>query len=237
MNIVDRYLGTVEKLGLPKYGWKTLKTAFTSPKRDIRMSFTGGFAKHAFAIFHADVPFTILVSDEVRDVLTTKSEKTFIERANFHKERAAIIKEEKTAVAYPVMIQPVITEQITEDPIVKNGGKIIAQEAFVEKVIQQTEDPVIKKRLEQKAKLKKLFDNHRWDGVGFAGEGETGTFMDYLFYFGPSRYGNWYFKINEVSCSRKRNQPTLEQVKEAAFESLWTILMKRQEEKTQQVAV
>jgi hypothetical protein len=224
-NVVDRYLDTVNRLGLPKFGWIAHKSKFKSEARDIPTSFTGGFAKNIFLLRHDDVPFVIAVSDEVREVLTACNESTFNDKAANHRKRAeseAPSKKTAKAVAVPATIA---------NPTPVNDEDKVAQT-----LIDAENDERLQKLREKKEALKEKFDSFRWSDVGFAGEAQTGTIGHFTFYFGPSSDdGRWFYKINDVSCSRKKNRNTLEEVKADAFESFWKIVLAREQKENANV--
>jgi hypothetical protein len=235
MNSVDRYLEIVTKLGLPKFGWKLMTTKVESSKRDIRTSFTGGFAKVAFAIHHTDVPFVVIVSDDVRDVLTTKNEDKFNIRATYHRSRSDADSRKPKQLALP--FEEDFVEITPDTPLEANAIpaeiKVYSDDKVANKLIARFENPdpdeVRAQELrEKKAALKDNFDNFKWTNIGF-GEAQEGTIGNYTFYFGPSKTeGKFFYKINGVRCRDSENRNTLDEVKDKAFESFWLVLLAKE---------
>ena len=215
-NVVDRYLQVMSEVDLPQFGWKCLESKFTSDKRNIRVSLTGGFAKVAFGVWHEDVEFTMLVSDEVRDVITQQSEAAFSERADYHRARNEV----KAKSAVPVVSESFAAEAKALAPENKNFiSKILADEQYAP----------------QKKIAKEKFNQVRWESLGF-NEALEGEFAGYTFYFGPSRHeGQFFFKINGVGCSPRENRQSLEAAKEAGFEQWWQIVLAKERAKTKEI--
>lgn len=215
-NTVDRYLSVMSDVDLPQFGWKCLETKFTSDKRNIRVSLTGGFAKVAFGVWHEDVEFTMLVSDEVRDVITQQSEDAFVERAGYHRARNEV----KHKPATPVVSEAFAAEAKALNPETKTFiAKVLADEQY----------------LAQKKVAKERFNNNRWESLGF-NEAFESDFAGYTFYVGPSRHeGQFFFKINGVGCSPRENRRSIEAAKEAAFEQWWQIVLAKERAKNKEV--
>lgn len=215
-NTVDRYLNVMTEVDLPQFGWKCLETKFVSDKRNIRVSLTGGFAKVAFGVWHEDVEFTMLVSDEVRDVITQQTENAFVERANYHRARNEV----KQKPAPVVVSEAFAAEAKALSPENKTFiNKFLADEQFSE----------------QKKMAKEKFDKNRWESLGF-NEAFEGDFAGCTFYVGPSRHeGQFFFKINGVGCSPRENRHSIEAAKEAAFEQWWQIVLAKERAKNKEV--
>jgi hypothetical protein len=231
MNSVDRYLEVITKLGLPRFGWKLMTTKVESNKRDIRTSFTGGFAKVAFAIHHNDVPFVVIVSDDVRDVLTTKNEDKFNIRATYHRTRSDADSRKPKQLALPVDDIDILPEFPLEADAIPAEVKVYSDDKVANKLIAKFDDPETlraEKIRQDKIATKINFDNHKWSTIGF-GEAQEGTIGNYTFYFGPSRIeGKFFYKINGVRCRDSENRNTLDEVKDKAFESFWLVLLAKE---------
>lgn len=199
----SNYLDLMGRLGLPKAGWIAYKDKFRSEARDIPTSFTGGFAKNVHLLRHEDVPFVIVVSDDVKDYLTKGKQS----------------RKKKSVPAIPAMHNlPAEELKSNKDDDDKVANRLIE------------EDERVQKLREKKLLLKEKFDSFQWNDVGFAGEAQTGTIGPYTFYFGPSSDdGRWFYKINEIACSRKKNRNTLEEAKADAFESFWKIIVAKEQ--------
>ncbi len=236
MNSVDRYLEVISKLGLPKFGWKLMTTKVESSKRDIRTSFTGGFAKVAFAIHHTDVPFVVIVSDDVRDVLTTKNEDKFNIRATYHRSRSDADSRKTAPKQLPLPFEEDFVEITPDSPSEANAipaQVVYSDDKVANKLIARFENPDpeeirAQELREKKTNLKENFDNFKWTVLGF-GEAQEGTIGNYTFYFGPSKIeGKFFYKINGVRCRDSENRNTLDEVKDKAFESFWLVLLAKE---------
>jgi hypothetical protein len=251
-NVVDRFLSVLTDLDLPLFGWTATKTRISSEKRDVRVALTGGFAKVAFSVFHKEFPIVLVVSDDVRDIMTQKTEEKFLARAQYHRVNADK-KHATTTIVIPAGLPasmpfdilpempanaiPAVQLQLNLNPpnLINDendgGGDKVSERLIAQLEFTAEEEKRLEDLRRTKSKLKDKFDSFDWTTVGF-GEAQEGTIGNYTFYFGPAKSleGKFFYKIN----GDKENRNTLQDAKDAAFESFWLVLQAKESLKKKQ---